>query len=96
MLQKKELKEMVEKTLDTIALYSKFENLQKYIENERKEMVNMLRMMVEVYNYQHRHIIFPEDIIQEILKNNEEIYNDISKWYNVDGYYFLTLQLLYN
>lgn len=96
MLQKKELKEMVEKKLDTIALYSKFENLQKYIENERKEMVNMLRMMVEVYNYQHRNIIFPEDIIQEILKNNEEIYNDLTKWYNVDGYYFLTLQLLYN
>lgn len=96
MLQKKEVKEMVEKKLDTIALYSKFENLQKYIEDDRQEMVEMLKMMVKVYNYQHRGIIFPEDIIQEVLGNNEELYTDISKWYNVDGKYFLTLQLLYN
>ena len=95
MLQKKELKEMVKSELKSIALYSKFENLQKYIERDRKKMVDMLKMMVAVYNFQHKGVIFEDEIIREVLEVEEEIYNDLEQWYDICGYYNLALHLIY-
>ena len=95
MLQKKELKEMVKSELKSMATSSKFENLQKYVEGDRKKMVDMLKMMVAVYNYQHKGVTFEDNIIKEVLEENEEICNDLEEWYNIYGTYNLALHLIY-
>ena len=86
---------MVKSELKSIALYSKFENLQKYIERDRKKMVDMLKMMVVVYNFQHKGVIFEDEIIREVLEVEEEIYNDLEQWYDICGCYNLALHLIY-
>ena len=93
MLSKKEVKEMVKSELRSMATCSQFENLQKYVESDRQKMIEMLNAMIKVYNYQHSNRLFNDDIIREVLQENEEIYNDLAKWYNIKGHYTLALHL---
>ena len=55
----------------------------------------MLKMMVAVYNYQHKGVIFEDNIIAEVLEESEEICNDLEEWYNIYGSYNLALHLIY-
>ena len=94
MLTKKEIKKAVLKNLGTINLYAKYENLQKHIPMYEKEIQKILLPMVEVYNYQHREMIFSDDIIVEVLKENKEIEIGLQDWYETTNY-FIALEIIY-
>lgn len=95
MLTKKELKKMVAENLNHIALYSKHDILQKHIAMYERDIQKMLPMMVEVYNYQHNHIIFADDVIVEVLQDDEEMADTLQAWYDTTNY-FIALQILYS
>lgn len=94
MLTKKEIKNVVLKNLETINLYTKYENLHKHISMYEKELKKILLPMIEVYNYQHREMIFKEDVIIEVLKENEEIAIGLQNWYGTTNY-FIALEIIY-
>lgn len=95
MLTKKEIKKMVADNLNHIALYSKHDILQKHIAMYEGDIKKMLPMMVEVYNYQHNHIIFADDVIVEVLQEDEEMADILQAWYDTTNY-FIALQILYS
>lgn len=93
MLSKKEIKEMVKSELGNMVASSQINYLQKYVESDRQKMLEMLNVMIKVYNYQHSNRLFNDNIIREVLQENEEIYNGLSEWYNIQGHYTLALHL---
>ena len=94
MLTKKEIKTMVLKNLKTINLYTNYENLHKHIPMYEKELQKILIPMVEVYNYQHAEMIFSDDMIVEVLKENTEIATGLQDWYETTNY-FIALEIIY-
>ena len=97
MLTMKEMKEMVQTELHTIAVYSTCDNLQKFIPSYEKKVVSLLEAMVEVYNHQHKCFIYADEIIETVLKENyDTITERLEKWYKVGTEErYIALEIIY-